>query len=155
MASTVDLLDAALRRMAEQMCHSRGEHPSTEQLLSYLDGKTAAEENEHIQDHLSLCPECCQLLLEAQSFRMPAPTEDEVAAAAAEWPGFLERLSRLSEQPAGFEGTSPLAQHFLRAGTARVVANCWSINDQATTDFMTQFYSHLLKQGLLTSGLAA
>jgi CHAT domain-containing protein len=46
------------------------------------------------------------------------------------------------------EGLVGLAHAFFTAGTARVVASDWAVNDQATAELMGLFYDGLLRQGL-------
>jgi CHAT domain-containing protein len=46
------------------------------------------------------------------------------------------------------EGLVGLAHAFFTAGTARVVASNWAVNDQATAELMGLFYDGLLRQGL-------
>ncbi len=46
------------------------------------------------------------------------------------------------------EGVLSLARAFFYAGTRRVVANLWSVDDRASAAFMHAFYRHLLQGGL-------
>ncbi len=46
------------------------------------------------------------------------------------------------------EGLVSLARGFLFAGTSRVLASLWSVDDRATEEFMARFYSSIYKQGL-------
>jgi len=46
------------------------------------------------------------------------------------------------------EGLIGLAHAFFTAGTARVVASEWAVNDQATTELMSLFYDGLLRRHL-------
>jgi CHAT domain-containing protein len=46
------------------------------------------------------------------------------------------------------EGLIGLTHAFFTAGTARVVASAWAVNDQATTELMSLFYDGLLRQGM-------
>jgi CHAT domain-containing protein/tetratricopeptide (TPR) repeat protein len=43
------------------------------------------------------------------------------------------------------EGLVGLARGFMYAGAARVVASLWQVDDEATTDLMTDFYRRMLK----------
>lgn len=46
------------------------------------------------------------------------------------------------------EGMVGLVHAFLTAGTARVLASSWAVNDRATAELMNLFYDGLLRQGL-------
>ncbi|MBX7224245.1 MAG: CHAT domain-containing protein [Blastocatellia bacterium] len=46
------------------------------------------------------------------------------------------------------EGLVGLTRAFMYAGTSRVVVSLWSVNDQATAEFMKMFYTGMLKNGL-------
>jgi CHAT domain-containing protein len=46
------------------------------------------------------------------------------------------------------EGVLGPAQAFLQAGASTVIASYWRVEDQHTSAFMQQFYSHLLGEGL-------
>ena len=49
------------------------------------------------------------------------------------------------------EGITGLTRAFMFAGSRRVVASLWKIDDSATAELMTSFYRHLLKEKLTTS----
>jgi CHAT domain-containing protein/tetratricopeptide (TPR) repeat protein len=49
------------------------------------------------------------------------------------------------------EGVLGLAQAFLQAGAASVVASFWRVEDNATADFMKKFYDHLISDRLTAS----
>jgi len=53
----------------------------------------------------------------------------------------------LGEQVRG-EGIIGLTRGFMYAGAPRVVVSLWSVDDQATTELMTRFYTAMLKKGL-------
>jgi len=46
------------------------------------------------------------------------------------------------------EGLVGLTRGFMYAGTPRVVASLWQVDDRATSEFMGRFYEAMLKQGL-------
>jgi len=46
------------------------------------------------------------------------------------------------------EGLVGLTRGFMYAGAARVVVSLWSVDDEATSELMTRFYSRMLKEGL-------
>jgi CHAT domain-containing protein len=45
------------------------------------------------------------------------------------------------------EGLIGLTRGLMYAGAARVVVSLWSVNDEATSLLMSQFYSQMLQQG--------
>lgn len=76
------------------------DHPRIEELVSYHAGEIAGEEEERLQEHLSLCPECTQLLLDLDGFEKLAPPEDKRHRAAADVEGAWQKLTgRLSAEP--------------------------------------------------------
>jgi CHAT domain-containing protein len=46
------------------------------------------------------------------------------------------------------EGLVGLTRGFMYAGAARVVVSLWSVNDKATAELMTKFYTHMLKDNM-------
>ncbi len=46
------------------------------------------------------------------------------------------------------EGVVGLTRGFMYAGSPRVVVSLWSVDDAATTELMTRFYTQMLKKGL-------
>lgn len=53
----------------------------------------------------------------------------------------------LGEQVRG-EGIISLTRGFMYAGAPRVVVSLWSVDDRATAELMTRFYTAMLKKGL-------
>ncbi len=53
----------------------------------------------------------------------------------------------LGEQVRG-EGVVGLTRGFMYAGAPRVVVSLWSVDDRATAELMTKFYTGMLKKGL-------
>lgn len=91
----------ALRAYAEEARRKLGEHPAVEVLVAYHEGRLPEPEREQVADHLALCAECRELLLDLAGGGDPGPPEDpqplsdlEVAAA---WEGLR---GRLEEKPA-------------------------------------------------------
>jgi hypothetical protein len=67
-----DVLDAALRELARARSRGLTAHPSAEELADYLLGALAHEEEERIQEHLALCPECAGLALDLAALAAPS-----------------------------------------------------------------------------------
>ncbi|HEX2643010.1 MAG TPA: zf-HC2 domain-containing protein, partial [Thermoanaerobaculia bacterium] len=57
-------LDEALRELAARARRDLGAHPTPELLAAYHAGELPEDEVEQIRDHLALCPECGELLLD-------------------------------------------------------------------------------------------
>ena len=90
-------LNPKLRDLADRERRNLGPHPTPEQLADYHAEKLSAEEEERIQEHLALCPECAELFLDLVDFASPEPardisglTDEEVDAA---WQDMRARLS--------------------------------------------------------------
>lgn len=58
----------AIREMAAQDREALGEHPDPVTLLDYHEGKLPAAATERLQEHLALCPECSQTVLDFAEF---------------------------------------------------------------------------------------
>jgi CHAT domain-containing protein len=50
-------------------------------------------------------------------------------------------------KPVRGEGLIGLTRGFMYAGTQRVLATLWKVDDDATTEFMRRFYQNMLKEG--------
>lgn len=61
-------LDAALRHLAEQQRRSLTSHPTPEELAAYHAGELPPEAEARILDHLAICRECSDLLLDLSGF---------------------------------------------------------------------------------------
>jgi hypothetical protein len=102
-----EALDAALRDLARERRRSLGDDPSADELADYLAGALPPEEEERIQEHLALCPECASLVVDLAALLQP-PAEAPPAAAlpAGEREQAWERLAwRL--RTAGGSATAP------------------------------------------------
>ena len=78
-------LDAALRNLAEQKRRTLTSHPSPQELAAYHAGELPPEAEARILDHLSICPECSDLLLDLSGIAdlkppegMPELTDEQV-----------------------------------------------------------------------------
>lgn len=61
-------LDEALRELAAEERRGLGEHPDPVTLLDYHEGKLSAAAADRVQEHLALCPECSEAILDFASF---------------------------------------------------------------------------------------
>lgn len=61
-------LDAALRHLAEQQRRSLTSHPPPQELAAYHAGELPPEAEVRILDHLAVCRECSDLLLDLSGF---------------------------------------------------------------------------------------
>lgn len=61
-------LRAALRELADEESGNIGPHCGLKRLIAYRQGTLPAAERETVQEHLSLCPRCTQVLLELRDF---------------------------------------------------------------------------------------
>lgn len=58
----------ALKAVSEQAPSQEAPHPTPEELVAYQEGRLAESRRESVQDHLSLCPECTQVVVDLASF---------------------------------------------------------------------------------------
>lgn len=68
-------LDAALRHLAEQQRRSLTSHPTPQELATYHAGELPPEAETRILDHLAICRECSDLLLDLSGFADLKPPE--------------------------------------------------------------------------------
>jgi hypothetical protein len=61
-------LDAALRHLAEQQRRSLTSHPTPQELAAYHAGELPSEAETRLLDHLAVCRECSDLLLDLSGF---------------------------------------------------------------------------------------
>jgi len=75
---------AALRARAEEGRRGLAAHPSLAALIAYHRRRSLPGEEEDLRDHLTLCPECRELVLDLVHFgetAAAAPTDEQVEAA--------------------------------------------------------------------------
>jgi hypothetical protein len=71
-------------------------HPEPDELVAYCKGFLSSAEEERIQEHLALCRDCAQLVLDLRAALAPAPADGESATPALErqWDRLQDRLGR-------------------------------------------------------------
>ncbi len=93
-------LDAAIRAIARARSRELADHPSAVQLADYSLGLHAREEEELIQEHLALCPECAQAVLDLMVFgAAPAEADALDPETEREWERLVERLNGSAQLP--------------------------------------------------------
>jgi anti-sigma factor RsiW len=103
-------LEESLRALAAR--RRTGEnHPAPEELVAYRAGDLTAEEDDHIQEHLTQCRDCARLLLDLAEFEQLTTPPEELgpvdARAEASWQRLRSRL-REDEEPTM---EPPILQH--------------------------------------------
>ncbi|MDP9119820.1 MAG: zf-HC2 domain-containing protein, partial [Acidobacteriota bacterium] len=94
-----DRLDAVLRAvLSEQSARALHEHPSPDLLIGYCLGALPPEDDDRLQDHLTLCPECARLVLDLTALAAPSPPAPHPSE-----PGLTREWERLSARLAGEE----------------------------------------------------
>lgn len=87
----------ALKILAARKRQELGEHPSPDRLLAYHVGELKSEDIDAVQDHLAICSECSQFVLQL------GPVHEKAARQAlsvpsgrvqSEWSRFQDRLSQ-------------------------------------------------------------
>lgn len=89
-------LGAAIRTLARVRSEQLTDHPSASQLAEYSLGVHPPHDDEAIQEHLAVCPECAEVVLDLRSFA-DAPDGEAGASdleSAREWAGLERRLER-------------------------------------------------------------
>ena len=69
-------IEPVLRALAAKARRTLDDHPTPEELVAYRAGELTAEDEERIRDHLALCRDCSQLLLDLKEFEDAAPEEE-------------------------------------------------------------------------------
>lgn len=90
--------DAALRHLAEQQRRSLTSHPTPQELAAYHAGELPPEAEARILDHLAICRECSDLLLDLSGFAdlKPPAGVPELTDAQVEqdWQALRARMSQ-------------------------------------------------------------
>lgn len=89
-------LDAALRHLAEQKRRSLTSHPTPQELAAYHAGELPPEAEAQILEHLAICRECSDLLLDLSGFAdlkppqgVPELTDEQIEL---DWQRLRERM---------------------------------------------------------------
>jgi hypothetical protein len=89
-------LDAALRHLAEQQRQSLTSHPTPQELAAYHAGELPPEAESRLLDHLAICRDCSDLLLDLAGFAdlkppegMPELTDEQVEQ---DWQALRSRM---------------------------------------------------------------
>ena len=69
-------IEPVLRALAAKARRDLDDHPTPEELVAYRAGELTAEDEEKIRDHLALCRDCSQLLLDLKEFEEDEPEEE-------------------------------------------------------------------------------
>lgn len=89
-------------------------HPAPEELVAYRAGDLTAEEDDRIQEHLTQCHDCAQLLLDLEEFEKLTPPPEDLGPvdvrAEASWQRLRTRL-REEGEPEEEEPEAPILQH--------------------------------------------
>jgi len=95
--------EESLRALAAR--RPRGEdHPTLQELVAYRAGELSAEADDRIQEHLTQCRDCAQLLLDLAEFEQFPPPPEEMAPVDARTEASWQRLRpRLGEREEGRE----------------------------------------------------
>ncbi|MFL6199854.1 MAG: anti-sigma factor family protein [Thermoanaerobaculia bacterium] len=96
-------LDAALRHLAEQQRRSLTSHPTPQELAAYHAGELPSEAEARILDHLAVCRECSDLLLDLSGFAdlkppagVPDLTDEQVEE---DWQALRARMRKEAPLP--------------------------------------------------------
>jgi hypothetical protein len=94
-------LKPTLQALLDRDRQELDDHPTPEELIDYHDGKLAAADEEKLRDHLALCHDCADLLLDLVSFASFTPPDQTPALADSEvetaWQKFQPRLAERGE----------------------------------------------------------
>lgn len=108
-----DRFDESLQSLAARRRAAEG-HPSPEVLVAYRAGDLTAEQDERIKDHLAICRECSQLVLDLAEFEQFEPSRETIAPvdvqAEEAWQRLRPKLAAeggLAARPAGAQPVEP------------------------------------------------
>jgi hypothetical protein len=97
-------LAAAIRHLAEQQRRSLTEHSSPTELSAYHAGDLSPEADARVREHLALCRQCSDLLLDLAGFAdlAPPPGVPELTEAEVDedWQALRARMGEKEQKPA-------------------------------------------------------
>lgn len=110
-------LDAALRHLAEQQRRSLTSHPTPPELAAYHAGELPPQAEAKILDHLAICRECSDLLLDLSGFADLKPPEGVPELTDAQVEEDWQKLrSRMKEGEGKKERTAEIVPMIRPAG---------------------------------------
>lgn len=93
--------EPALRALAARERRALDDHPTPETLGAYRAGELPPEEQEALRDHLALCPDCAEMLLDFATFEQFTPQEESAGLTdsdvGAAWQRMQQRLTPAAE----------------------------------------------------------
>jgi anti-sigma factor RsiW len=96
MIESMKVLSRSLAVLARETRSERDtrSHPVPEELVAYQAGDLSPDEDQEVQEHLILCPDCPDLLLALQDFSEPPQDSTSIsdAGVAAAWRRFRKHL---------------------------------------------------------------
>jgi anti-sigma factor ChrR (cupin superfamily) len=94
-------LEPALRALAARERRALDDHPTPETLVAYRAGELPSEAAEALRDHLALCPDCAEMLLDLATFEQFTPSEESAGLTdgdvGAAWQRMQQRLAPVVE----------------------------------------------------------
>jgi hypothetical protein len=94
-------LEPALRALAARERRALDDHPTPETLGAYRDGELPPDAAETLRDHLALCPDCAEMLLDFATFEQFTPPEESASLTdsdvGAAWQRMQQRLAPVVE----------------------------------------------------------
>lgn len=120
--------EPALRAFAARERRALDDHPTPEILVAYRAGELTAGEEEKLRDHLALCPDCAEMLLDLVTFEEFTPPKESPGLTDAEIDAAWHRVQpRLAE--GGQERPADLASWRDRRSASRTLAARSSVYD--------------------------
>lgn len=102
-----DRFDESLQSLAARRRAAEG-HPSPDILVAYRAGDLTAEQDERIKDHLAICRECSQLVLDLAEFEEFEPSRETIAPVDVQAEEAWQRLRPKLAAEGGLAGARPV-----------------------------------------------
>lgn len=103
MNDSEEALRQGVRQMAAEWRKTRGEHPSAETLLAYHDDELSEAEARDVREHLSLCRECAETVVDLANFPDVEPRDEAFRLSTEEKEVHWQELLGRIEERGGFE----------------------------------------------------